>query len=196
MTALVIFFIVGLFAQFIDGTVGMGYGVFSTSILIGIGVMPALASASIHTSEIFTTLISGVSHWKFGNVKKEWLLLLVIPGIFGGALGAYFLVSMPGAIIKPFIAGFLLLMGALILYRFAFKKENRKPSRLSIALSNPKIASKKIPALGFIAAFLDAMGGGGWGPIATPGLIVTENTEPRKIIGPSITINKKEGEQK
>ena len=183
LTALVIFLIIGFFAQFIDGTVGMGYGAFSASILIGIGIMPALASASIHTAEIFTTLISGVSHWKFGNVKKEWLLLLVIPGSVGGALGAYFLASVPGSAIKPFVAGFLLIMGIVILFRFARPKKEASNSRLSTALSNPKVSKQRIGILGFVAAFFDAVGGGGWGPIATPGLILTENTEPRKVIG-------------
>jgi uncharacterized membrane protein YfcA len=184
LTALIVFLIIGFFAQFIDGTVGMGYGAFSASILIGIGIMPALASASIHTAEIFTSLISGVSHWGFGNVKKEWLLLLVIPGAVGGGLGAYFLASIPGDIVKPFIAGFLLIMGVLILFRFARpKRETTSNSRLSTALSNPKISKQRIGVLGFVAAFFDAVGGGGWGPIATPGLILTENTEPRKVIG-------------
>jgi len=184
--SLSVFLTIGFFAQFIDGTVGMGYGAFSASLLIGMGIMPALASASIHTAEIAVSFFSGVSHLRFGNVKKEWLLLLVIPGAVGGALGAYFLASIPGGTIKPFIAGFLLLMGVVILYRFVPPKRIPSPSRLSVALSNPKISSHKISALGFIAAFFDAVGGGGWGPIATPGLILTENTEPRKVIG---TIN-------
>ncbi len=176
---LLIFFIIGFFAQFIDGTVGMGYGAFSASLLIGFGIMPALASASIHTAEIVVSFFSGVSHLRFGNVKKEWLASLVIPGVVGGALGAYFLASVPGSMMKPFVAAFLLTMGALMLYRFIPGKK----VPLSKALSNPKVSSKKIPALGFIAAFFDAIGGGGWGPIATPGLILTENTEPRKAIG-------------
>jgi uncharacterized membrane protein YfcA len=186
LVALAIFFVIGFFAQFIDGTVGMGYGAFSASILIGMGIMPALASASIHTAEIFTTLFSGVSHLKFGNVKKEWLLPLIIPGAIGGGLGAWFLASIPGDTIKPFVAGFLLIMGAVMLYRFIPTKKASNPSSLSKALSHPRVSSKKIPVLGFIAAFFDAVGGGGWGPIATPGLILTENEEPRKVIG---TIN-------
>ncbi|UCH51047.1 MAG: sulfite exporter TauE/SafE family protein [Chloroflexota bacterium] len=183
LTTLAIFLVIGFFAQFIDGTVGMGYGAFSASILIGVGIMPALASASVHTAEIFTTLISGVSHWKFGNVKKEWLLLLVIPGAIGGGLGAYFLASVPGNTMKPFVAGFLLIMGVLILYRFIRPKKEVPNSRLSTVVTNPKVSKQRIGALGFVAAFFDAVGGGGWGPIATPGLILTENTEPRKVIG-------------
>jgi len=181
--SLVIFLIIGFFAQFIDGTVGMGYGAFSASLLIGMGIVPALASASIHTAEIFSTLFSGVSHLRFGNVKKEWLLLLIIPGAIGGAAGAYFLTSIPGNTTRPFIAGFLLILGIVMLYRFIPLRRKSSPSRLSTALSDPKISSKKISALGFVAAFFDAVGGGGWGPIATPGLILTENEEPRKVVG-------------
>lgn len=180
--SLVVFLIIGFFAQFIDGTVGMGYGAFSGSILIGMGVMPALASASIHTAEIFVSLFSGVSHLKFGNVRKDWLRLLVIPGVIGGAAGAYFVASIPGAAIKPFIASFLLVLGIVILYRFVPKRAS-SPSKLSIVLSNPRFSSRKIVGLGLVASFLDALGGGGWGPIATPGLILTENEEPRKVIG-------------
>ena len=112
--SLLVFFIIGFLAQFIDGTVGMGYGDFSASLLIGMGIMPALASASIHTAEVFTTLFSSISHLRFGNVKKEWLLLLIIPGAAGGAAGAYFLASIPGSAMKPFIAGFLFLMGIVV----------------------------------------------------------------------------------
>jgi uncharacterized membrane protein YfcA len=180
--SLVVFLIIGFFAQFIDGTVGMGYGAFSGSLLIGMGVMPALASASIHTAEIFVSLFSGVSHLRFGNVRKDWLRLLVIPGVVGGAAGAYFLTSIPGATIRPFIASFLLAMGIVVLYRFVHKRAS-SPSKLSIVLSNPRFSSRKIVGLGLFASFFDAVGGGGWGPIATPGLILTENEEPRKVIG-------------
>jgi len=182
MTGLIIFFVIGWLAQFIDGTVGMGYGAFSASLLIGMGITPVLASASIHTAEIFTTFFSGVSHLKFGNVKKDWLLLLVIPGAIGGAAGAFLLTSVPGEAAKPFVAGFLLFLGILMLYRFIWRSGVAR-SYFSVSLSNPSFSSKKILALGFVAAFLDAMGGGGWGPIATPGLILTENEEPRKVIG-------------
>jgi len=183
LVSLIVFFIIGYVAQFIDGTVGMGYGAFSATLLIGMGIMPVLASASIHTAEIFTTLFSGISHFKLGNVKKEWLLLLAIPGVIGGALGAYFLTSIPGNTMKPYVAGFLLIMGIVVLYRFIPMRKASDSTRLSKTLSNPKFSSRKIVLLGFIASFFDAVGGGGWGPIATPGLILTEDEEPRKVIG-------------
>lgn len=190
MQRLIVIGIIGLLAQFIDGTLGMGYGAFSASLLIAGGVYPAIASASVHTAEIATTLLSGGFHYWFGNVKKEWLLPLVIPGVVGGAAGAYFLASIPGETIKPFVAGFLLSLGALIVYRFLTKKAPVAASRAEIGneagVRNPSRFAKlpkKLPMLGFIAAFMDAVGGGGWGPIATPGLILTEDTEPRKVVG-------------
>jgi len=108
----------GFAAQFIDGTLGMGYGVSSTSLLVAIGLAPAIASASVHTAEIVTTLVSGVAHHQLGNVKKELVLPLVIPGVIGGVLGAYFLSSISTKTIKPWVAGLLLAMGCLIVYRF------------------------------------------------------------------------------
>ena len=177
-----VFLIIGFFAQFIDGTVGMGYGAFSASLLIGIGAMPALASASIQTAEVFVSLFSGISHLRFGNVRKDWLRLLVIPRVVGGALGAYFVASIPGDAAKPSIASFLLAMGIVILCRFVPKRASSS-SKLSISLSDPRFSSRKIVSLGLVASFLDAVGGGGWGPIATPGLILTENEEPRKVVG-------------
>ena len=173
--ALWFFLIAGLCAQLIDGALGMGFGVISSTILVGLGLAPALASASVHTAEIATTLASGVSHFRFGNVKKEWLLPLMVPGIVGGILGAAFLSNIPGGTMKPYVAGFLLLMGLVMIYRFTLHKVKIAPSR--------KVSYPKMAGLGFVAAFFDAVGGGGWGPIATPGLVLTEREEPRKVIG-------------
>ncbi len=177
--------LVGLFAQFIDGTLGMGYGAFSATLLIASGVLPAMASASVHTAEIFTTLVSGGSHLFLGNVKKEWLFPLILPGVIGGAAGAYFLASVPGNTIKPFVAGFLLVLGIIILYRFLRKKSSATFNNVQTNVTTVRSAksSAKLPVLGLIASFMDAVGGGGWGPIATPGLILTENTEPRRVVG-------------
>ena len=141
----------------------------------------------MHTAEIFTTLFSGSFHLWFGNVKKEWLLPLIVPGVVGGAAGAYFLSSIPGSTIKPFIAGLLLFLGLIVLYRFFPRRvaapawEANPPNRgISSRFADSRA---KLPALGLVAAFVDAVGGGGWGPIATPGLILTEDTEPRKVVG-------------
>ena len=187
MSKLLVVALIGLLAQFIDGTLGMGYGVFSASLLITGGLYPALASATVHTAEVFTTLVSGGSHLFLGNVKKEWLLPLIIPGAVGGAAGAYLLTLIPGTTMKPFVAGLLLILGIVVLYRFILRKEAPlAPEAEPLPRSNSSLLARlplKLPALGLIAAFMDAVGGGGWGPIATPGLILSENTEPRKVVG-------------
>lgn len=168
--------LVGFIAQFVDGSLGMGYGVSSNSLLVGIGLMPAIASASVHTAEVFTTLISGISHWKLGNVNRRLVLFLALPGVLGGILGASFLSSVPGEKIKPFIAVFLLIMGLVIIFRFFRKKD------FSVAVQG-KESPLELIGLGFVAAFMDAVGGGGWGPIATPSLILKGNHQPREVIG-------------
>jgi len=187
MRRLIVVALIGFLAQFIDGTLGMGYGVFSASLLIAGGLYPAIASATVHTAEVFTTLVSGGSHLFLGNVKKEWLLPLVIPGVVGGVAGAYFLTLIPGAMMKPFVAGLLLILGIIVLYRFISRKEVAPaPEADTLGTMNSSLLAKlplKLPVLGLIAAFMDAVGGGGWGPIATPGLILSENTEPRKVVG-------------
>lgn len=165
------FILVGFFAQMIDGALGMAYGVFSNSFLLSLGVPPALASASVHTAEIFTTGVSGLSHLKFGNVKKQLLFKLLIPGIIGGALGAYILTSIPGKTIKPIIAVYLLIMGVLII-RKSFQMANHKERE----------ATGNLVPLGLAGGFFDAIGGGGWGPIVTSTLIVKGNN-PRFTIG-------------
>ena len=168
--------IVGYLAQFVDGTLGMGYGVFSASLLVSIGLYPVIASASVHTAEVFTTLLSGVSHFKLGNVKRDLVLSLAIPGVIGGVAGAYFLASVPGETIKPFVAAILLMMGLVILYRFLVRKN-------PITSESNGHSRGKLTLLGFVAGFMDAVGGGGWGPIATPSLILSGNDEPRQVVG-------------
>ena len=164
--------LVGFIAQLIDGSLGMAYGVSSNSFLLGIGVPPAAASASVHTAEIFTTAISGFSHWRLGNVDKRIVLKLLIPGVIGGAVGAYLLTNINANVIKPYIAVYLLLMGIRIIYKaFTLTKEHDR---------DPK-ASLLIP-LGLVGGTFDAIGGGGWGPIVTTTLISTGHT-PRKTIG-------------
>jgi len=115
--------VVGFVAQAVDGALGMGYGVFSTSLLVGIGLAPAIASASVHTAETATTLVSGISHWRLGNVRWKLFWRLVVPGVVGGVAGAYSLASIPGKQMKPVVSGLLLVMGGLVLYRFLTHKE-------------------------------------------------------------------------
>lgn len=166
---MIIFIIVGFIAQIIDGALGMAYGVSSTTVLLGIGVPAATASASVHTAEIFTSGTSGLSHLKLGNVDKKLFARLLIPGVIGGALGAYILTAVPGSIAEPFVAFYLLIMGSIIL-RKAFKK-----------IQERNVKTKLFP-LGLTGGFLDAVGGGGWGPIVTSTL-VARGHNPRFTIG-------------
>jgi len=162
--------LVGLLAQLVDGSLGMAYGITSTSFLIGIGATPAAASGAVHVAEIFTTAFSGISHIKFGNVHKDLFKKLVIPGVIGGIVGAYILTSIDGELIKPYITVYLLLMGLFILRKaFVLIKHNNK-----------KI--KHVRKLALTGGFLDAIGGGGWGPIVTSSLIGQGNS-PRHTIG-------------
>lgn len=168
-----IFIVVGFIAQMIDGALGMGYGVCSNSFLLGIGLPPASASASVHAAEIFTSGVSGFSHWRLKNIDKSLLLKLLIPGVIGGVVGAYILTEIPGKTIKPIIAVYLLIMGALII-RKAFKKIVERKSGI-----------KEVAPLGLIGGFFDAIGGGGWGPIVTTTMVARGNN-PHLTIG---TIN-------
>lgn len=147
----------------------MAYGVSSNAFFLSLGVPPAIASACIHTSEVFTTGVSGVSHFKFGNVDKKIFFRLLIPGVIGGVLGAYILTELPGGKIKPFISLYLLIMGLWILIR-VFRKNFQT-----------KAKTRLIP-LGFAGGFFDAIGGGGWGPIVTSTLVANGNP-PRFAIG-------------
>ncbi|NSL52511.1 sulfite exporter TauE/SafE family protein [Calidifontibacillus erzurumensis] len=177
MRRLVIFALIGFAAQLVDGTLGMSYGVTSTSLLLMFGIAPAVASASVHMAEVVTTAASGISHIRFGNVDKQVVRKLILPGSIGAFLGACFLGSIPGEIIKPFVSTFLLLLGIFVMYRFLFHRN--QPSKIA----NTKRNHKHLISLGFIAGFFDATGGGGWGPIATPVLMTKNDMEPRKVIG-------------
>ncbi|HNQ60585.1 MAG TPA: sulfite exporter TauE/SafE family protein [Bacteroidales bacterium] len=168
-SGLLLFVLFGFFAQMIDGTLGMAYGVSSTSFLISTGISPAIASASVHAAEIFTTGISGISHWRFKNLDKKLFIQLAIPGVIGSALGAYVLSSFQGDILKPIINVYLLLMGFRILYSALRKKIMARKF-------------KQYTVLGLLGGFVDASGGGGWGPVVTTTLVGTGET-PRVTIG-------------
>lgn len=166
---ILIFIIFGFIAQLIDGALGMAYGVSSNIFFLTLGVPPAIASACIHTSEMFTTAVSGISHFKFGNVDRTIFIKLLVPGVIGGVLGAYILTELPGEKMKPYISLYLLIMGLMILIK-VFKKIHPK-----------EVKSKLIP-LGLVGGFFDAIGGGGWGPIVTTTLVARGNA-PRFAIG-------------
>jgi len=167
-----IFIAAGFAAQLIDGALGMAYGVSCNSLLLGFGIPPALASASIHTAEVFTTGVSGLSHLLLRNVNRRLLLKIAIPGVIGSAAGAFLISNIfDGGIIKPVISGYLLLMGVLILRK-----------SLSKAEIVPQTRTGKVSFLGLAGGFFDAVGGGGWGPIVTTNLIHRGNT-PKQTIG-------------
>lgn len=165
-----LFFLVGFLAQMVDGALGMAYGVISTTVLLGFGVPPATASATVHTAEVFTTAASGGSHAAHGNVDWKLFAPLAAGGVTGGAVGAFVLTSVDGDVIRPYITAYLAIMGLLIVVR-AFRPAEAKP--INWKLSSP---------LGLFGGFLDAVGGGGWGPTVTTGLVGIGGY-PRKAIG-------------
>ncbi|MDI6772781.1 MAG: sulfite exporter TauE/SafE family protein [bacterium] len=169
MEQIAAYIVVGFIAQMIDGTLGMAYGVTATSFLLTLGMPPAIASASVHAAEVVTTWLSGLSHARFGNVDGHLVKRLVIPGVIGAVSGAYILASVPGMTIKPFVAAYLLVMGLVILLK-ALRKA-----------AQGEVRTRLVP-LGLIGGFLDAVGGGGWGPIVTSTLVARGN-DPRFTIG-------------
>jgi uncharacterized protein len=171
----------GVIAQLVDGSLGMAYGVSSTTVLVAAGIAPALASASVHIAEVGTTFVSGVSHSSFGNVDWSKITWLAVPGGIGALLGALLLVYVStleatAGYVEPVVAVFLFVLGVYVLSRFAFRR-NERPIEVK------PISPAFLTPLGFVAGFLDAFGGGGWGPVATPTLLSSGRMEPRKIIG-------------
>jgi uncharacterized membrane protein YfcA len=178
MRNLVVLAILGFTAQLVDGSLGMAYGVTSTTLLISIAALsPALASTVVHISEVGTTAASGLSHWRFGNVDWGKILWLAIPGGIGAFFGAVVLVQVITAeAAEPIVAIFLFVLGGYVLARFAF-------NRTAEIVQNLPISRKFLAPLGLVAGFLDAAGGGGWGPISTPTLLSSGRMAPRKVVG-------------
>lgn len=165
------FLLAGFLAQIVDGALGMAYGVTSNTVLLSFGLSPKLASAAVHTAEVFTTGVSGLSHIRFGNFNKALFFKLIIPGVISASVGAYLLGAViDGNIIKPYINAYLLILGGVIV----FKALKRK-----IVLGDN---TKNAPIYAAFGGFLDAIGGGGWGPIVTSNLINKGNT-PSTVIG-------------
>jgi uncharacterized membrane protein YfcA len=163
------FIAIGFAAQLIDGALGMAFGVISTTLLISMGVPPATASAGVHTVETFTTAVSGISHVLHKNVDWKLFARIVIPGIIGGILGAYVLTQISAEIARPVILTYLACIGVYLLWRgFMHRHTEREP--------------KIVEPLGLIGGFLDAAGGGGWGPVVTSNLLV-QGASPRRVIG-------------
>ncbi|WP_420112916.1 sulfite exporter TauE/SafE family protein [Pseudactinotalea sp.] len=176
MERVIIFALVGLAAQLVDGSLGMAYGVTSSTLLLAAGIAPAAASASVHLAEIGTTAVSGFSHWRFGNVDWGVVARIAAPGAIGAFLGATVLTNLSTESATPWMALILLALGVYIISRFVF----RKPPKIK-AGSRPRTAF--LAPLGLFAGFVDATGGGGWGPVATPSLLSSGKLDPRRVIG-------------
>lgn len=175
MQEFILFTILGFAAEMIDGTMGMAYGVSSNTFLRSVGVNSAISSACVHIAELFTTFVSGISHLTLKNVSKNLFFKLLVPGIIGGIIGAYLLVSFESKILDILIDIYLIIMG-LVIFSKIFKK-----------MSQPKEYGNSAQYLGFAGGFTDALGGGGWGPIVTSTLLASGH-DTRKTIGTVNTV--------
>lgn len=176
MPALIVLIVIGFFAQLVDGALGMAYGATSSTLLLAYGLSPATASASVHLAELGTTAVSGFSHWRFGNVDWRTVRRIGIPGAIGAFFGAVVLSSISAEIARPWMAGVLLAIGVYVLVRFTLFGTPKPRGRRYIR-------ARYLAPLGLGAGFVDATGGGGWGPVATPTILATGKYEPRKVIG-------------
>ena len=176
MRNLILLGLVGLFAQLVDGSLGMAYGVTSSTLLLATGIAPAAASAAVHLAEIGTTLVSGVSHYKLGNVDWRTVGIIAVPGGIGAFLGATALSSIDGETAAPYVGALLLSLGVYVLYRF-LALGGRRPT------FKGTLSKRFLAPLGLVAGAVDAMGGGGWGPVGTTSLLSSGRLEPRKVIG-------------
>jgi uncharacterized membrane protein YfcA len=176
MPALIVLIVIGFFAQLVDGALGMAYGATSSTLLLAYGLSPATASASVHLAELGTTAVSGFSHWRFGNVDWRTVRRIGIPGAIGAFVGAVILSSISAEVARPWMAGVLLAIGSYILLRFTLFGP-AKPS------GRRYVRGRYLAPLGLGAGFIDATGGGGWGPVATPTILATGKYEPRRVIG-------------
>lgn len=194
--------VAGFLAEMAGGALGVGYGVFSTTLLIAGGLLPAVASASVHTAETFATLISAISHHQFGNVDKRLAAVLSVPGVLGAAAGALLLSHLPGETMRPWIAGLLLFMGITILVRFISHKNHvvsistpfpiaEDPEDLAMAVpavkENAGLSVWQLVFLALVGGTLDSFGGGGWGPVTTPVLLMEHNIPSYRVVG-SVTL--------
>lgn len=176
MRKLLLLAVVGALAQLVDGSLGMAYGVTSSTLLLATGVAPAAASAAVHFSEIGTTLVSGVSHTRLGNVDWRTVGIIAVPGGLGAFAGATFLSSIDGDAAKPWVAVLLLGLGGYVLWRF-----------LALGGARPRFRGRLsagfLAPLGVVAGLMDAIGGGGWGPVGTTSLLSSGRLEPRRVVG-------------
>jgi uncharacterized membrane protein YfcA len=177
MRSLIIFTLVGIGAQLVDGALGMAFGVTASTLLVLSGVASAQASAAVHLAEVGTTLASGLAHWKFKNI--DWLIVLKlgVPGAIGAFLGATVLTSLSTEDAAPVMAAILLAIGVYVLLRFSL----RMPPAVKVGTT--KHGAKFLTPLGLFGGFIDASGGGGWGPVTSSTLLSSGKTAPRTVIG-------------
>ncbi|GHJ07317.1 UPF0721 transmembrane protein [Micromonospora humidisoli] len=176
MRSLLLLALVGLGAQLVDGSLGMAYGVTSTTLLLALNTGAASASATVHLAEIGTTLVSGAAHWRFGNVDWTVVRRVGVPGAVGAFAGATFLSSLSTATAAPIMSLILLALGLYVLIRFTVAGLPR--DRVGLPLRK-----RFLGPLGLVAGFVDATGGGGWGPVGTPAILASGRLEPRRVIG-------------
>jgi len=176
MRNLIVLGFVGMLAQLIDGSLGMAYGVTSSTLLLAAGIAPAAASAAVHFSEIGTTLVSGFAHHKLGNVDWRTVSIMAVPGGIGAFFGATFLSSIDGDTAKPWVAALLLVLGVYVIWRFLVLGGRRPQFK-------GKLSAFFLAPLGVVAGLMDAIGGGGWGPVGTTSLLSSGRLEPRKVVG-------------
>ncbi|WP_313404026.1 sulfite exporter TauE/SafE family protein [Aeromicrobium sp.] len=170
------FALAGGLAQLVDGTLGMGFGVTSATVLLFMGIAPVTASAATHAAKLPTTLISGLSHWREGNIDRGVLVRVALPGAVGGFLGAVVLTNISLASAKGWMSGLLVFFGLVIFARFGLGTK---------LIPTPKNGhtSRWLSPIGLLGGFVDATGGGGWGPVVTPSLMTVTRHEPRKVVG-------------
>lgn len=165
----------GFAAQLVDGSLGMGYGLTSSTLLIAIGLTPALASASVHLAEIGTSAVSGFSHAKLGNVDKKVLSRIAIPGGIGAFLGATVLAGLSTQAARPWASALLFVLGWYVFIRFLINR--------TVQLRKGRPGRRLLIPLGLVGGFVDATGGGGWGPVTTPALLATGRMAPARVVG-------------
>lgn len=175
MVPLLLVALAGFSAQMVDGSLGMGYGLTSATLLIAIGLTPVMASASVNLAQIGTTAVSGFSHGKLGNVDKVVFRRIAIPGAIGAFTGAIVLAHVSTNLARPWASSLLLLLGIYVLWRYLTKK------RTELRKGRPR--TQFLAPLGLIGGFVNSTGGGGWGPVSTPALLATGRMAPNRVIG-------------
>lgn len=175
MMALLFVALAGFGAQMVDGSLGMGYGVTSSTLLIAIGLAPAAASASVHLAEIGTSAASAYSHVRLGNVDKKVLKRIALPGAIGAFAGATVLSGLSTSAAKPWASTLLLVLGIYVLIRFL------RHRRVTLRKGRP--GTRLLVPLGLVGGFVDATGGGGWGPVTTPALMADGRMAPNRVVG-------------